>query len=262
MGQRLYQHYRKRRVARLVDGFEPSHVTHDYGGRELCVAIRDPLARGWYDHDWSVPPEVVFLAEHGLAAGARVFDLGAHQGIVALLLEHLTGPSGHVVAVEASPHNAAVAAENARANGSGVDVLNAAVGSSDGSVYVSAELNASISSTPFPGGRRIRSVSIDTLADERGEPGFVLLDVEGAECLALDGAQRTLEQIRPVWAIEVHTGAGLEELGGSASQLYERFAGAGYAIWFATGANGEQFHRLNQAREIPDQRFFMGAVPS
>ncbi|HEY5491738.1 MAG TPA: FkbM family methyltransferase [Gemmatimonadaceae bacterium] len=51
-----------------------------------------------------------------LGPGARVFDLGAHQGVVALMLAGIVGPEGQVIAVEAVPHNARIATQNATAN--------------------------------------------------------------------------------------------------------------------------------------------------
>ena len=51
-------------------------------------------------------PELVLLRESGaLRQGSNVFELGAHQGIVALILADAVGPQGTVIAVEAERHN-------------------------------------------------------------------------------------------------------------------------------------------------------------
>ena len=60
------------------------------------------MGAGWYDHDWPELPEIALLKQHGLRPGARVFDIGAHQGVVALMLSKTVGPEGFVLAVEAS----------------------------------------------------------------------------------------------------------------------------------------------------------------
>ena len=76
--------------------------------------IVDAMGQGWYDQDWPPPAEIGVLSERGrLREGARVFDVGAHQGVVAMMLGDLVGAAGRVVAVEATPHNAEVAGRNA-----------------------------------------------------------------------------------------------------------------------------------------------------
>ncbi len=62
------------------------------------------MAEGWYDHDWvDVMNEITLLRKSRLKVGARVFDIGAHQAVVALLLSRTVGPTGEVIAVEADP---------------------------------------------------------------------------------------------------------------------------------------------------------------
>ena len=63
-----------------VAWFRERIVEHRYCGFDLRVALTDPLARFWYDRD-SDMREVRLLRRHGLRAGARVFNLGAHQGV-------------------------------------------------------------------------------------------------------------------------------------------------------------------------------------
>jgi tRNA A58 N-methylase Trm61 len=74
------------------------------------------VAKEWYDKDWDLPPEMAFLAGHGLDQGALVFDLGAHQCLIAMMLAKQVGPQGHVVAVEANRHNVSVARRNVALN--------------------------------------------------------------------------------------------------------------------------------------------------
>jgi protein-L-isoaspartate(D-aspartate) O-methyltransferase (PCMT) len=97
---------RRRRVHAQIATYRRRVVEHTYAGHPLRIALRDPLAEGWYDHDWGTQPEIDVLRSGRLRPGARVFDLGAHQGVVALMLARIVGPAGHVVAVEAEPHNA------------------------------------------------------------------------------------------------------------------------------------------------------------
>lgn len=77
---------RARRRRRGLRGFAPRTVCRDFGGVRLQVALADPLAAEWYDRDWPELPEASFLRRRSLRPGARVFDLGAHQGVAALHL--------------------------------------------------------------------------------------------------------------------------------------------------------------------------------
>ena len=69
-----------------------------------------------------------FLAQHRLRSGATVFDCGAHQCVIAMILAKFVGATGKVVAVEASPHNYDAANRNIRLNEAGnVTAVHAAV---------------------------------------------------------------------------------------------------------------------------------------
>jgi precorrin-6B methylase 2 len=91
------------------------------------------MAQGWYDHDWvDMMIEIEELKKRKLKPGAKVFDIGAHQGVVALLLSRAIGPDGLVVAVEADPWNARAAEINRKLNkAANIRVLNAAAGETD-----------------------------------------------------------------------------------------------------------------------------------
>src|SRR6516165_11386925 len=81
-------------------------------GHEFEGHIADPLARGWYDHDWDRLGEIDMLGANGLRGDCRVFDLGAHQNVVAMMWAKEVGPSGTVISVEASRHNVEVGQRN------------------------------------------------------------------------------------------------------------------------------------------------------
>src|ERR1700761_1538885 len=108
----VYRKYRQRKIARQIAAYKPRIVEHTYAGKHLRISLRDPLAEGWYDRDWPVPSELAIAIDSVDLEGALAFDLGAHQGVVALILSKLVGQHGRVIAVEAEPHNALVAKEN------------------------------------------------------------------------------------------------------------------------------------------------------
>jgi FkbM family methyltransferase len=192
--------------------------------------IADGLSEGWYDHDWETLPEIELLTQSRLTDGATVFDLGAHQGVVAMMLAAEIDAPGVVVAVEGMKHNCDVASENLSLNAiQNVRVRHAVVADSPGQVRFFDGLNGSVARSGV--GYLVEAVTIDQLADQYGNPSVVFLDIEGYEAKALAGAERTLSGPCD-WFVEVHVGCGLEEYGASwesvisffPEQRFERFA--------------------------------------
>ena len=225
----LWTRLRTWKMRRVLADFRPDTAEHAYAGIRLKVRIADPLAQGWYDHDWGPLPEIDLLRQGALAPGARVFDLGAHQGVVALVLARHVGPSGVVVAVEALPHNAGVAEINRDLNGfAQVRVEAAAVSDRPGELEIATGLNGQVrhAATDIET-VRVPAVTIDGLAERHGPPDVLFIDVEGYECHALRGAARTL-QSRPDCYVEVHGGCGLEQAGGSVAEVFRHLPAADY----------------------------------
>src|SRR5262249_47043967 len=156
-------------------------VNHTYGGFPFRIVISDPLAQGWYDCDWPVQPEIALLSQHRLRPGARVFDLGAHQCVVALMLARTVGLQGSVIALEANSHNARVGQRNRDANEAPqLQVLHAAVAERSGSITFNEGLNGRVDDGTGEWGRvEVPAYSIDDLADKHGTPDLLFLDVEG-----------------------------------------------------------------------------------
>jgi FkbM family methyltransferase len=233
--------------------FRPKIVEHNYGGIPLVVSLADSMSAQWYDHDWAELPEIKFLKTVRPWEGARIFDLGAHQGVVALTLARTVGSSGQVIAVEGGRRNFELASENKRLNeADNLIVLHSVVDSTDGSsVSFSSEINGSVSASGSP----VTSRSIDALTSQYGAPDLVMLDIEGYECHALAGATETLKTCAN-WCIEVHAGCGLESFGGSAEQVVQIFKDGGYNL-YCYAEDETEVHSLSA---IPPGRFFLIAT--
>jgi FkbM family methyltransferase len=230
--ERLWSKLRVWNMRRSVAAFDPHDVTHAYDGERLKIRIADPLGRDWYDHDWHALAEIQLLAQHQLRPGAVVFDLGAHQGVVALMLARHVVPGGKVVAVEANPHNARVARRNVALNpGKTVVIEEAAVTERDGgTVTFNEDLNGAVDDGTGAVGRiTVPAVSVDSLARRHGAPSVLFLDVEGYEVKVLEGASAVLAR-RPDCFIEVHVGCGLETFGGSVPALAAFFPESAYTL--------------------------------
>jgi FkbM family methyltransferase len=252
----LYRRYRRRKVASLIAGYAPREVTHTYGGHTLRVRLTDPLADGWYDHDWGQLEAISFLREQRvLMLGAKIFDLGAHQGIVALMLAREVGQTGQVVAIEGEPHNARVAAANRELNDAeNLTVLHAAGAARAGTISFAEGLNGQIDEHTAAGNVEVAAVTVDDLAREHGTPDLVLIDVEGYEGEVLDGAGETLAGGSTSFLVEVHEA--LSSYGGRADEIVELFAGFQR---FVAVEDDDPFLALEGAP--PPGRFFLVAIP-
>lgn len=252
---------RRAKLERSLKTFERRVATHRFGGIELTVSLCDPVGAEWYDHDSGNLAEITFFKESGaLKDGAVVFDLGAHQAVVALQLATHVGPTGRVVALEANPHNARVANENVALNGArNLTILHAAAASEDGVLEFNESLNGQVDGGAGTHGKvQVKSRSIDSLVREFGTPDIVYVDVEGFECAVLDGAGASRDRI-PNWFVEVHGGAGLEKFGGSVDKLLGYFPADRFKRHFCRSDEGP-FIPLSETGSLEGTRWFFIAT--
>jgi FkbM family methyltransferase len=247
-------------LRRIVANYPQRIVEHRYGSGVLKVALNDPMAAGWYDCDWEELPEIALLRNHSLKPGRLVFDLGAHYGVVAMMLAREVTASGKVVALEASPHNASAIRKNQELNHMDqIQVVQAAVSNQAGKLVFNEGLNGQIDDGSGAWGRfEVDAITIDALAEQHGNPGVVFLDVEGAECLALAGASKTLGTAVD-WFVEVHTQHGLEKLGGSVSEVLAYFPDHRYER-YVRAEEDSQFRLYQPNDPCLTDRFFLVAI--
>jgi FkbM family methyltransferase len=211
--------------------FRVRTVEHMYGGVPHQVLIAAPYHER-YDCDWPELQEIAWLKARGLKSGARVFDLGANSGVVAMVLADAVGPSGQVVALEASPDDAATIARNRDLNGlDQIKCVHAAVAREPGELVFGRHGSVDDGSRRW-GDLSVPAVTLDGMMEQYGAPDVVFVDVEGYEYEALLGAARTLEH-GPDWFVEVHGDEQLGIYGASCQAVIDRMRSAGYDLFAA-----------------------------
>jgi len=185
-----------------IRAFRPYVVHTSVGGIDLQCWIADQTAREWYDSDeHDVNPENAEAARL-VRPGDRVLEIGAHHGFVSVLLSKMVGQNGFVLAVEASPFNAMVAASQAGLNRlSNCYVLHAAASNHAGTVRISRDSNSRVSDSA--NSIEVPSLTIDDLDTAYGPFDVLKIDVEGFERQVLEGARNVLAR-HPRIMLEIH----------------------------------------------------------
>ena len=251
----------RRKLDRLVRNYPRRVVSHVYAGTPLRVELADGLGEGWYDHDWGPLPELDVLASSRLKPGARVFDLGAHQGVVGMILGRRVGPSGQVVLVEGTPHNVEMCRRNAALNAMPwLTPHHAAVGDQVGEMQFAAGWNGQAGELGDYGGLvTVPAITIDALAERYGRPDVAQVDIEGFEGRALAAATATLAGPTD-WSVEVHLGHGLEKAGGSAEQILSYFPPARFELFVHDDGDPAALPLAETPPERLRRRFFLTAL--
>lgn len=258
----IWNRLRTARARRRLSKFDRRRVRHTYGGFPLDVVITDPVAADWYDHDVAEPPEMTLLRAGRLVSGARVFDLGAHQGVVALMLSRIVGEQGRVVAVEAVARNARCAEENRELNqAENLTVLHAAGADRPGTIQFEDGGGSHVASSDAEWTTTsVEAVTVDGLAERFGPPEVLYIDVEGYEQHVLAGAQQTLARAHPDCFVEVHVGAGLEQFGGSIAGVLTHFPRERYELYARSEGDQAEFELLADDVIQRTERFFLVAL--
>ena len=261
----LWTALRRLRLRWTLATFPRRTVEHVYAGTPLRILISDPLSSGWYDQDWPEPPAIELLRRHRLREGAVVFNIGAHQGVIGLILANIVGRAGRVVALEAMPFNVKVACRNRDLNDTPqLTVVHGAIAEQNGQLLFSPDLNGVAEPAASGWGKvAVEALTIDEMTRRYGAPDVLFLDIEGYECRALRGAARTLA-LRSDWVIEVHVGTGLESFGGSLEEVLRFFPPDAYTLFMAPDSRNSEtepgFRPLEPSDDLVKGLFQLVAV--
>jgi FkbM family methyltransferase len=154
----------------------------------------------------SYEPDLTALFVRMIRPGSVIFDIGAHIGYYSLLASTLSGPRGRVVAFEPDPRNLRFLRQHIRMNRlATVDVLPVAAADRQGEAAFEFGTGSGTGRLASHGDLRVTTTTVDAVAADRGlAPGFLKVDVEGAEARLLEGATETLRSARPVVFLSTH----------------------------------------------------------
>lgn len=170
-------------------------------GQRIGVMCGMRFVGGRYD------PSAVRALSTSLHPGMTVYDVGAHVGYLTLLAAQRVGGQGRVIAFEPLPLNLRYLRGHLRANRlEQVSLVEACVSDRAGPVHFDPGKGTGRGRLLPQLAGSFRSVGIDeeVTAGRLPPPGYIKMDVEGAELLALQGARQTLLTHRPEILLSVH----------------------------------------------------------
>lgn len=145
-----------------------------------------------------------------LRPGQIFYDIGANAGFFTLLGARLVGPVGKCIAFDPEPSNYQSIVELIALNDlKQCQVVREAVSEREGKEKF--RLGWPGDSTGHLGGAgkgelevEVKVTTLDEAVKRFGVPSVIKMDIEGAEVMALKGAQKLLSKGRSRWLIELH----------------------------------------------------------
>jgi FkbM family methyltransferase len=237
-------------------------VRNNYSGFELKVQIVDPISYEWYNKRWAKLPEIEFIHRHTREV-KLVFDLGAHHGVIAMILSK-TFPDSKVVSVEAIPNNHNQCLINYKLNGlDNIISLNNAISDVNSIITFENTSNGVLNQKGSSNIINISTLKIEDLILNFGVPDVIFIDIEGFEQKALDGILNTDSILNTVFFIEVHINCGLEENGGDLKSIISFFQEHDSHNLFYLKEGDFYVQKIsNESVSVIADRFYLIALPN
>jgi len=191
-----------------MDREEEFECKGDLKGFRMCTEWK--RYRGLVYGNWE--PEVSTAVKRSVEKGTTALDVGGHIGYYTLLLAKLVGTGGRVFSFEPSPENFEYLEKNVQINGlKCVSVSRKALFSKAGTFTMTIpdegtnSGGASIVNNVGSSQLEVETTTMDSFCEGNAvQPGFIKMDVEGAEYDVLVGGERTIRRSRPKMLIELH----------------------------------------------------------
>ncbi|MGD6748494.1 FkbM family methyltransferase [Streptomyces sp. BH106] len=172
---------------------------------------------------------------HRAPEGSAVYDVGAHIGVYAALIDAVYGRRLSVHAFEPAPQTSGICAAIRDINGLGFEIVRSAVSDTPGSAELYLSLKAESSNSLNAAHRRhtesvtVPVTTLDDFTEERValRPHLIKIDVETLEGQVLAGSLRTVQQHRPWIVLEILPSSDHESLARSLKAVTE----LGYGLY-------------------------------
>jgi FkbM family methyltransferase len=188
----------------------------------------DDISDAITSHRYSFPEHYALLLELA-PPGGRVLDLGAHLGTFSLFA---AAHGYQVLAVEASPRNAALLKATITSRLDTVTIMLGAVGDHDGDLeFVQAGAYGHVAGASGTAQAiRVPAFTVDRLVSQHGwnEVDFVKMDIEGSEVAAIEGMRRLLAGSRAPVILYESNGHTLGFFARTPRDVRSRLASSGY----------------------------------
>jgi FkbM family methyltransferase len=245
----LGKHRLTNAVGSMASRFTSEADCNPVKGACVTVALSERIGRlmwtGCYE------PELVLLLTEVLDPAMVFVDVGAQVGYFSIVAAALVGEHGAVHAFEPDPGSFRRLIRNSRAY-SWVKTHNCVVTNSVGEIpfYRSPVPGESGWGAIFNADAERPRISAQActldgwMSDERIEKiDFLKVDVEGAECRVLEGAQAAIAKTRPIMWVEANAVC-LSRDGKSVSLLVRVLEGWGYAVRAVYDRRGSSFENV------------------
>jgi FkbM family methyltransferase len=197
-------------VSEVICGHAVELAQTPKGGWWLPAGVSRDTVAGCVREGRLYDRAVAEALEPYIRPGTVVVDLGCCYGQMAVHFAGLVGPAGRVVAVEASPFNAALARRNFALHGAGRIVLHQKAAFSLGGLRLCVRHDVVRDGTFACGwvapAAAVAEWAVETMAlDDLDLPGAVSalkVDVQGCDLPALMGGSRLLRRDRPAVVFE------------------------------------------------------------
>jgi FkbM family methyltransferase len=177
-----------------------------FDNKKIRALISDPIAKAWNTNTRIGYTEKTILKFIKKQKIKNVFYLGAHQGIIPIILKLFYLQSAKFICLEALRHNYLISLENKRLNNCNNEIIfkNIAISSTVGFENFSfLKLNSNKSSNSLFN-RKVVSTSLIKLIEKYNKPDLVYMDVEGMEGELIKNNVNNLKKIKHVLFLELH----------------------------------------------------------
>lgn len=223
------------------------HFGLDEQARRLIVARTARGRRGLRDDS-----QLAFFLAATSAHGANCIDIGAHTGVILRDIVRLA-PDGQHMAFEPIPE----LAQQLKRDFPGVDVQGCALSDQTGETEFHLAKQAEWSGLQRRDwlGAEYETITVpvrrlDDLVPAGRRVDFIKVDVEGAQVLALRGAERILSEYQPaIWFEHGTRSAGSYNT--TSRDMWELLTTHGYRVWTADGDGPLDLTAFTAANDIP-----------